>query len=236
MKRLLLTLGCLLTLGMAIAQSSNYGYPQYRSYPVYYPPAQVYNNTYNNYIPYAVPLYSSGAYQPTAVISGAVAYQQTITAVTSATAGAASSVQSVLGAEVGLAQQQVQQGQAGRFDRLLAAMEKQYGIVPEQAQGELPYIGLLRTNCAECHSGQGARKSFQLFDKAGKFVLDQAQTGKVLFRLSTNKTDPVSKKSMRMPPNAKLPQDAHDAIVEGLVTQPEQKAEPVPDPKKEEGF
>ena len=223
MRYLWLTLNSLLTLGVLTAAGSNYGYHGYPvyHYPVYqYPQVQVYNNTV--YQPYAVPLYSVGYVQPTAVISGAVAYQQTITATTTATAGAQSTVQTVQGAAVGLAQQQ--QAQAVQANGA-------------QQVKEDAHIAYLRTHCADCHSGQGARKGFAIFDANRSFTLDPKEFGKVFFRLTTNKADPQTKRPLRMPPDTKLPQDVSDAILEGLLTQPEPQKKDVPiDPKKDEGF
>lgn len=204
---LILSSLCLLTVGTV--HGSNYGYRPYH-YPVYYPPAQVYNNTYNNYIPYAVPLFSSGYVAPTTVISGAVAYQQTITAVTSATAGAQTTVQTVQGAQVGLQAQAQQQAQTVK---------------------ELPHVAVMRQHCAKCHTGALARGKFQIFDDAKQYVLGREDIGTVMFRLSTTKVDEQSKQPLRMPPPPdKLAPEDRDAIIEGLVTQPEKAIEP----KKEE--
>lgn len=224
MKHLWLILGCLCLLIVPIAHGSNYGYPQYHSYsyPQYYPVyVQPQVQVYNNYLPYAVPLYSTGAYQPTAVISGAVAYQQSITATTTATAGAQSTVQTVQGAAYGLAQQ--------------AAAQQAQGTVQQAVKEEL-HVQHLRTHCADCHSGQGARKQFQIFDAAGKYVLDPANVGKVLFRLSTSRTDPQTGKSLRMPPNGRLPEDVKDTITDGVLSQSPVKEDGPINPKKEEGF
>lgn len=233
MRVLLATIISLCPLTALTVDGSNPYYRQsyYPSYPVYYPPAQVYNNTYNNYIPYAVPLYSAGYVQPTAVISGSVAYSQSIT--TTATAGAQTTVQSVLGAEASLQQSQ----RTEQFMEAIIRIAEQMGPA-KAANVELPHVSLLMANCASCHSGDTARAKFQIFDGNGKYVLHPEDIGKVLFRLSTNKTDPNTKRPLRMPPNGRLAQDVHDQIVEGLVTQPAEqtKVEPAANPKKEEGF
>ena len=222
MHRLLLIPSCLCLLLTATAQSSNCSYPCYQScsYPVYqYPVVQ--QQVYNVYQPYAIPLYTTAYAPPTAVVSGAVAYQQQIT--TLAQAGAATSVQGLVGAEVGMAQGQAQ---TDKFDRLLAAVEKLAGI--EKAFGlNSPGLADIQTNCASCHTGNGAKAKFQLFDDSRKFVLRPEDVGKVIFRLTT------SNPKMRMPLNGKLSHEQSDRIIEHLTTLPAPNGKQVPPPPQD---
>ena len=236
--RLLIPSCLCLLLTQTVASSSHY----YQSYPSYsyYQPAQVYNNYQTIYQPYAVPLYSIGYAQPTAVISGSVAYQQAIT--TTATAGATtaiqSSVQGLLGAEVGMQQQQSQES---KFDRLLAAVERLAGISGAQAlQQQQPHIGILKQHCAACHTGGSAKGNLQMFDASGLFALQPNMTAAIIYRISTS--DP----KLRMPPNGSLQYDDHRRLIEGLMNQAQQQAEKleqksplspaeIPDTKKKEG-
>lgn len=205
-------------LGHGYNQTPSYhqGY-SYPSYPVSYPSyPQYYQNNYNTQFiyPAAIPLYSVGYQQPSAVISGAVGYSQQIVTQTS-------SVQSMLSASQDLAFQE-------KFLQFMEVMiARQQSGTRGQAQQEQPHVAILRRDCAKCHSGVEASGKFQLFDSNDAFVEpDGAGVGKIMFRLATKNA------KLRMPPNGRMNPDDKDAVTEALMTAPEKAISP----KKEEGF
>lgn len=211
-------------LAMPTAASSSPPYYSHAYQPAYYQPAQIYNNTTILQQPYAVPLYTIGYQQPTAVVSGSVAYQQSVT--TTATAGSAlgvqSSVQGLLGAELAMQQQQVQES---KLDRLLGLMEAIVSGKQQALQGPAePFIEDYRQQCMGCHKGATAQKGFQLFDQQGKFSARPEDSGKIIYRLCTDNP------KLKMPPEQALDPKAKDRMIAGLITI---KA---PVAKKEDGF
>lgn len=218
---------CILAMPIAASSSPPHYSHGYYQAPVYYPPAQIYNNNTTVFQPYAIPLNTISYQQPTAVISGSVAYQQSVT--TTATAGSAlgvqSSVQGLLGAELAMQQHQTQQD---KQDVIIALLQQIAGGKQQALQGPAePYIEDYRQQCMGCHKGATAQKGFQLFDQQGRFSARPEDSGKIIYRLCTDNP------KLKMPPEQALDPKVKDRMIAGLITVK------TPDPKlakKEDGF
>lgn len=96
--------------------------------------------------------------------------------------------------------------------------QQQLGLAPQ----EPPHVQALRQDCSQCHSGQGARAKFQLFQESGAPTEWTAETvQKILARISLDGND-----REKMPPARKDFYGNLPLVVRGLATHEVTKKQP----------